>query len=79
MSDKRVRLTAFGRWVRKQPYGVLERAARETGLSRISVVRAQKKLMSTDVAILLSGFTRGAVSVDEIAKSDVGKRARLSA
>jgi hypothetical protein len=35
--------------------------------------------MSTDVAIALAAFTRGAVRVEQIAKSDIGKRARSAA
>lgn len=58
--------TAFGRWAKQQPRGVLSRAQQATGLAYSTVHAATRKRMSTDVAILLSRFTKGAVKAADI-------------
>lgn len=74
MPEQRKKLTAWGVWVASRPLGTLEEAHLATGLSRSSVVRAKTKRMSRPVARLLSKFSRGAVSEDDIAKTDDEER-----
>lgn len=59
-------LTAFGRWARGQPRGVLSKAVLATGLAYTTVLTAKTRRVTRDVAELLSGFTRGEVSIAEL-------------
>ena len=62
------RQTAWGRWVRKQPKGALTQAMLATGLAWSTVCKARTRLVTHEVAVLLSEFTRGEVSVADLAK-----------
>ena len=58
--------TAWGKWVRRQPKGVLTEAMRATGLSWSTVSHAQWRRVRTEMAKALSAFTKGAVAVADI-------------
>lgn len=60
--------TAWGRWVRDQPRGVMMRAMRVTGLAYSTIHDARYRLMSRDVAEKLAAFSAGGVHVRDIVK-----------
>lgn len=59
--------TAWGKWVRGQPKGVLTDAMRVTGLSWSTVSHAQWRRIRSELAKVLADFTGGAVSAAELA------------
>lgn len=60
--------TAWARWVRTQPTGVLTDACRKTGLSWTTIMRAKRKRVNSATAKILSKYTRGAVSFDDLVR-----------
>lgn len=79
MHENEGELTAFGRWLKGQPKGALSEAHRRTKLAWSTVCDARKKRMSREVARKLSRFTRGEVSVDDIAHLPKSSRSIVSA
>jgi hypothetical protein len=67
-SDGNSSETAWGRWVRTQPTGVLSRAQEKTGLSWTTIFRAKTHRVNRATARLLSKFARGAFHPDDIAR-----------
>lgn len=60
--------TAWGRWVKTQPVGVLSRAQEKTGLSWTTVFRAKTHRVNKPTARLLAKFARGAFHADDITR-----------
>lgn len=72
-------LTAFGEWAATQPRGVLRRVQARTGLAWTTVSKAQHKLMSREVAVLLARCTGGVVKADQLTRPSrvaLAKRSR---
>lgn len=67
-------LTAWGRWIKQQSDGALTLAMRETGLSWFTVSKAQKRLVSLEVAEILAGYSGGAFRAADMTRSRVGPR-----
>jgi hypothetical protein len=68
----RSQLTAFGRWVRKQPRGTKAKIQYATHLAYSTVHAATRKRVSREVAELLAEQTGGAVRWEDIAGARVG-------
>jgi hypothetical protein len=66
-------LTAFGRWVRKQPRGTMREIELKSGLAYSTVHGAQKRLVSLEVARVLCSFTHGEVKVGDIKGVAIGR------
>jgi hypothetical protein len=60
--------TAWGEWLGTQPPGTLTDAFRETGLAWATVNKARKRLVSREVAEILSKFAKHAFPWQAIAK-----------
>ncbi len=61
-------LTPFGVWLAAQSRGAPTRAMLATGLAYTTVLAAKTRLVTSEVAELLSEFTGGAVAICDIEK-----------
>lgn len=72
-------LTAWGRWVRKQPRGTMVRAQLTTGLAYSTIHYALRRRVTMEVAEALAKFTGGAVKPASIARRRKPTGARAQA
>lgn len=61
-------LTPWGKWLKTQGVGALTRAMRKTDLSWSTVSKAQRRLVTLEVAQVLASYAKGAFKAAEMTR-----------